>query len=543
MDFIDGIIRENDYLLSQRQQWDTQWQSLADYELPSMADFTVGLSPGQRRGTKIINSTGLLAARECAVRVNGFLTGDGSNWFDLRIPDAKIENDPAVRGWLDLVKRVGYSVFHSPDSGFGTMKEPTYKQLCVFGNAPIYVGETAAGWPKFRPEFLGNCSIWTDDDNIPVALFREYKQTAWGLEKQFGAANLPDMVKTALEKEPQKEFSCIHAVRPRMDSDPFDLAQKPWIEAYVLKDGKHLLDKVSGYWEFPWLFPRWNVSPNESYGRGPGEDALPDVKALQQMDKHIMKHVHMDVDPQWLTEDESGVSPRINQNPGGMIYGRMNPQGHWNVQRLGPGGSASDGIELMNAKEAKVKSLFYLDAFKMVEKISESGSVVHMSATEFAGRQAEQMRNAGPALERMRAEFLFPMVNRLFSILIRNGKVPPPPRQLRGAPIYPEYVSPLAIAQRSGERSEVLQLIGDIIPLAQIDPRAMDFINVSRAGKVLARALHVPQEALNTDDEIRALEKARADAVDQKTQMEQLAIGSEASKNSAAAIGMLREAP
>lgn len=535
----EKIIKEAGYTRTMQQSWRPLWQSLADYELPSMADFTDSVSPGQMRGSKIINSTGRLAARELSVRINGFLTGDGTNWFDLRIPDSRVEKDPSVREWLDQAKRTLYSVFNSPGSGFGTAKEPIYKQLVVFGNAPLFVGETPNGMPMFRPAFLGNCSIWNDDDNRPTALFREYQQTAWGLAKQFGMDALPYEVKKVLDVEPQRMFTCIHAVRPRMADDPFDISMKPWYEAYVLKDGKHLL-KQGGYWEFPWLFPRWNVSPNETYGRGPGEDALQDVKQLQSMDQAITKHVHMNVDPQWLLEDEGAVSARINQVPGGYAYGKMNAQGHWNIQRLGPTGSAAEGMDLRADIIRTINKLFYLDAFKMVEKVTEKGSVANMSATEFAGRQADQLRHAGPAVERLRSEFLYLLLARTVSILLRNGKLAPPPARLRGYPIHPEYVSPLAVAQRATERSAVLQLIGDIIPLAQVDSRALDIINIPRAGQTIGRALHIPQEVLNSPSEIAAIQKSREEAANRTQQMEQMANAAGAAKDNAQAMQMLQ---
>lgn len=537
-EFAEQIVQESNFARFERSIWENLWQDLADFEMPTMADFTQRNAPGERRSSRIVNSSGVLAARESATRVNGFLTGDGTNWFDLRIPDSKLENDPSVRGWLDGLKRAMYAIYAAPGSGFGVAKDPTYRQLMVFGNGPLFMAESRFGLPIFHPEFLGNCSIWTDDNNQVIALFREYQTSALGLARQFGEEALPQEVLAVLVTEPQRRFTCIHGVRPRTDRDPLLPAGQPWIEGYVLKEGNHLLAEPSGYWEFPWLFPRWSVTPNEFYGRGPGEDALQDVKMVQAVTTSITKHIAMNTDPQWMVEDESGVSPRINQIPGGFVYARQN-QGNWNVQRLGPSGSAQEGVDFRDSIVRDIKSLFYLDAFKMVEKISEGGSVVHMSATEFAGRQADQFRFAGPALERLRSEFLFPLISRTAKILIRNKKIPPPPPQLRGAPIHAEYVSPLAVAQRASERSAVLQLIGDLIPLAQIDQRALDILNVAETGRVLARASHVPQEALNTIEQIAAIQEGRANAAAEARNVEQMAAQSSAGLDNAKALKLL----
>ena len=158
----------------------------------------------------------------------------------------------------------------------------------------------------------------------------------------------------------------------------------------------------------------------------------------------------------------------------------------------------------------------------------------------FAGRMAEQFRYAGPALERLRSEFLFPLLSRTMSILVRNGKLPPQPWALGGAPIYPEYVSPLATAQRSGDRAAILQLIGDLIPLSQLDPRALHVMNAPRAGQVIGKVLHVPMEVLNTPAEIAALEQAMSERANQAALVEQMGTAAGAAKENAQALALMR---
>lgn len=537
-DLSERTVRDAEFAKDGKNLWSDRWQRLADYQLPSMADFTVNVGDGNQRNNYIINSAGQLAAREFATRVNGFLTGEGTDWFDLKVSNPMIARDPAVKAWLDIVKRECYAVFNAPQSGFAAAMEPTYKQIGVFGNGPFFIGEGPNGKPRYRSEFLGNCSVWTDDDNRIIAVFREYKQTAYGLSQQFDESVLPENVTRALADEPMTKFDCIHAVRPRMDDDPFDIAGKPFIEIYVLKETNDEL-AVSGYWEFPWVWPRWNVTPTESYGRGPGDDAQPDVRMLQEIKRAVIKHAHKLADPPWMLDDEAGSSPRIDQNPGGKSYGRRDARGNWNAEPINPGGTTAPAQELMATTESQVESFYYLDAFKAVQKITDKGSVNHMSATEFAGRSAEQMQAAGPAVSRLRAEMLAPVIFRTAAILIRGGFVPLPPWQLRGAQVTPEYVSPLAIAQRSHPRNSILRLIGDITPLAQVDPTALDAINLERAVAEIAEADHVPQIILNTPAEREAIKKGRAEAAQRAAQSEQMVQASEASKNTAQALNLI----
>ena len=545
IDLVKTTLAHAEIAFALRNTWTPRWQDIAEYEAPSLANFTSQISPGQERGQLIFNSHGVKCAEDLAIRIDGFLTGGGTTWFDLRMVDNEAADEPAVREWLDRLCRIFFSIFNSPASGFETAKEAMYQQLVCFGNAPVYMGESDTGWPKFRSEFLGNCAIWADEDGWPSAVFRKYKQTAFRLVQQFGAPGMPDEVTRCLDKEPMREFTCVHAVRPIMEGDPPDLMHRPYIETYVLMDKQHLLEPARFYYEFPWLWPRWKVSPGEIYGRGPGDRALQDVKMLQKMEKDLTKHISMQVDHMVVTPDD-GNTPRINQVPGAHIYAPFSPNGTPLIARLGPGGSPKDGMEMRESKKQEIEKLFYLDAFKMIEKISPKGAVIYQSVPEFAARLSEQMRTAGPALARLRAEFLYPLMARMARICLRNGKLPDPPPQLRDSNgswkrIIPELVGPLAIAQQNNVRGAIMQYLGDIVPLTQVDPSILDVsLHGERTALELARAHHVPQSILPMPEEIAARRRAKADAAAQQAQVEQAGMMAKASSDNATAMARLR---
>ena len=106
---------------------------------------------------------------------------------------------------------------------------------------------------------------------------------------------------------------------------------------------------------------------------------------------------------------------------------------------------------------------------------------------------------------------------------------------LRRAPaVHPELLDP------PGSPAVLDQKGCTFIPHAQIDPRALDIINVPRAGRVLGESRHVPQEVLNTPDEIKRLEQARTDAQQQQQAIEQMGVGATAAKDNAQAIQTLQ---
>ena len=93
-----------------------------------------------------------------------------------------------------------------------------------------------------------------------------------------------------------------------------------------------------------------------------------------------------------------------------------------------------------------------------------------MTATEVIQRNEEKMRILGPVLGRLQSELLQPMILRVFNIMLRNNLFLQAPEILANQEIDIEYVSPMALAQRSQELQNLmrgLEMFAQISPLLQ----------------------------------------------------------------------------
>jgi hypothetical protein len=72
-----------------------------------------------------------------------------------------------------------------------------------------------------------------------------------------------------------------------------------------------------------------------------------------------------------------------------------------------------------------------------------------------------------------------------------------------------EYVSPLAKAQRQGDIQSALRMIELFSPLSQIDPAAMDYIDIDGMSKYLLRMLSVPATTIRGDEQVAAIREQR----------------------------------
>jgi len=540
-EWIDGLIREVDQAFSQRSEHDPKWQDIADVMAPQFADFTTQRTPGQRRDFKIIDAHGIEAGGRFARSLSGLLTPEGYRWLGLRVADPKIGEIGSVKSYLEMTERTLLDCFHSPSSAFYQMSEEFYLQIGYFGNSPVFIGEHE-GKPYFQSVFLGECAMDTDERGQSIADYRRWKPTAWQLFSMFGTERLPKEVLDALKNKPGQQFPCCHIVRRRKKTDPPSLAGHPIISIYLIEKPRMLLRKPGGFFEDPMLFPRWRRAQNSQYGYGCGENALGDVKMLQKVARDTARGIHKSVDPNVIVAGDGTVQPRVNMNPGGFWYADWPMQGGPRIQQVPFSGNVSHGVAYEEKLYSKIDKHFHLDAFELPPIVTPDGAKNHMSATEFAGRQRQQLQFAGPMLARLRAEFLFPLVRRSYMILLRSKILPPPPPELQRTRVIPEYISPLAIALGSHDADTIMNFYASLGLISQFDPRVVAKVNPARTVDALADAHHVPRSILNTQDEYDALVAGEAAQQQAAMEAEQLQVQSDANEKNARALSLARSA-
>jgi len=127
----------------------------------------------------------------------------------------------------------------------------------------------------------------------------------------------------------------------------------------------------------------------------------------------------------------------------------------------------------------------------------------------------------GPVLGRMQSEFLRPLIDRVFSIMLKQGMISDPPSELEGRDLDVKYSSMIARAQRISESQNILRTFEAAAPFIQLDPNVRDMFNGDEIVRVLARSLNFPQRGLRNDEQIAEIREARAEAQQQMQQQEE----------------------
>jgi hypothetical protein len=490
-------------LKAERSTFESTWQEIAEVIRPLRAEFTAQRTAGEKRHTKIFDSTPLMAADNFAGGIYGMMTSPSNRWFALKLEG---EDDLAgygpVRDWLYQVTTVILTSFGPEYSRFYNVIPALYSDLACFGNAVFY-SEEQEGSRRINDSVRALSEVvFAENEYGEVdTVYRRFSQEARNVVNQFPQSASENVRKIA-EKEPHQKVWLIHAVEPNPEYDEDSLFKnKPFISTYIEEECQQVLSQ-SGYYEMPYQIPRWAQAAGETYGRGLGEIVIADVKTLNQQSRTSLVAAQKAADPPLLLPDE-GVIRAARTYAGGLTYGGLDASGTPMIRPLVTGADHGLTFQMMEQRRQSIREGFYFSLMQMV------GSP-DMTATEWIGRQEEKLRLLGPNLGRIQSEFLSPLVTRRFGMLSRMGMIPNPPEELQGRSVQVDYVSPLAKAQSAGEAQSIVRLYQSIEPIAQIDPSIMDNIDHDEALNMLAKGWAVPAPVMRGIAEVTAMRQERA---------------------------------
>ncbi len=535
-DLAADLIRRYDQLKGTRSVWESHWQELGQFIRPLRIGFTRHPVPGESLGRDLFDGTAGQAAEALAAGLWGMITNAANAWFALDIADGDLKRYPPVRAWLDDVTHRMHAQFAAGGGQFYARVFELYADLAVFGTAVFYsedvVGE---GMLHFSTRPLSECVIAEDRFGRVDTVIRRFEMTARQAVQRFGE-RVGATVRRAAAETPDRRFGFLHAVLPAEDVDgagPAGSAGRAVASLYVDLQDKQVV-RQGGFEEFPFQVPRWSTAAGEIYGRSPAMMALADTKMLNQMARASLEQAQKAVNPPLIAFDD-GVYRPMRLYPGSVNYGAVNQDGQALVRPLLTGGRVELGLEMEEQRRRAIREAFYFSLLQLV------GSPA-MTATEVMARQEEKLRLLGPHLGRVQAEFLDPLIGRVFAVMRRARLLPPPPPDLAERALEVRYVSPLAQAQRAAEGQAILRAVESLVPLARLDPGVLENLDTDALARRLIEAWGAPQAILRDPAAVAAirLERERAEAADQA--LDAAARTARAGRDGAAALESLAEA-
>lgn len=561
-----------EYIRSQSKQVFDQvrgtWVDLGQWGLPWRTKWLLSQVEGERQNNHIVDTTHIIALRSF---VAGFLEGNTSvtrPWARHSTGDRDLDLAPRNHAWLDLLNHRFFKTLSN--SNFYDASAVFYSEYGVFNTGALYIDELADGGLYFHNLDPGSYYIINNSYGEAVVMVREFQLRVKAMVDYYGRmvdgrpdwSNFSPRVRKLYEDQNySQKIDIVHVIKKNEDfdlSEPIGGANRQWVSyTYELgsETGPYYQDaaniappysnnralgagqnedrflKVSYSKRKPFIVGKSHSSSNFEYGEtGPMLNSLGLVKSANK--KAISKDMAIEKILNPAIQGPANLRKSyINTNARKYIpldASSANQKGLRSVYEVNPGIGAlvGDVDDIRN----QINKHFYADYLLYLSQNPKT-----RTATEAAAVVNEQQTVIGPNLQSLNYTYNTPVFDFVTDYVLDNDPyLPPPPRELEGRFLRPEFISVFAQAQRAADLPQVERYLNAMLEIGQIDPRVFDKVNVDRVADLYEDRLYLPAGLNNPQERVEALrEQARAQQA-REQEIQTLATAAKAAKDASA---------
>ena len=478
---------------------------------------TGGTASERGRIAQNFDGTAMRACDTLATGQAARITPMGSRWFVLR-PPARMKDNQSALNWYAACSEVLLTWLAT--SNFYNRAFQCYQFRGGHGCAAMEVtaGKNDKGL-HFRAYPTGSYSIAENSVDEVDTIYRTHYLTPAQLFQMFGEQALPDVVRKAyadVQSRHKPSEKVIHAVYPRdaQSRDPRmkDPTNKPFASCHVHCGAESMLLE-SGFDSVPVAVSRWQTSAASPYGWGPADYALPEAAQANFQEQMLDVLAEVAAFPRVLFP--AGMKDEIDFAALGLTS--FDPAaGETAIPREWlTGGRYDIGKDRAQDKRRAIESAFFVELFNAVSRLPSDATATQVSAIVSESRELFH-----PIFSNMTREWQIPTLRRCWQILMEQGEMPPPPRDVidaddLGAFVADpdvEFVSSMALALEQSHISGLNEIIATVGPLAQIDPAWLRSLNPDTVVPHLVRSKGLPVIFLRTEEQLAALAEREAQA-------------------------------
>ena len=497
--------------------WLATWREVRRLVYPTASDF---LPEGGERGKDVFNPTAVNSRSRLAAGMYNWMAPPDQRWFELVAEDEELANDDEVKEFFgEVTKNIRLAM---ANSNWPAVLISCLNNLACGLDGIIYCEEDPRRGLNFRcfdpEEVCYSEDAWGRVDTV----YREVKMTPRQMKQYFNT--LPDSIAAlaADDKRMDDKRTILHAVFPRSNRDQRldDNVNMPYADVYIDLESK-LLIKEGGYNEFPFAICRFEKAANDTYGRGPGINLLPDIRQLMTMEEaYTLARCHQ-ADPSYIAPDGSILSRNFNKDPGSLVIYKPSMNGE-KPEMLPTNPNINTLYADIQEMQQRIEKGFFLDIFDPL------GDLKNMTAAEAQIRNEAKMVPFAPIAGNLHNELFRVVLHRVFGILSRSGELPELPEKLLYSPQYKvEFVSKIALSIKKTETLGLYEAETIISTYAQRDPSVLDNFNGDDIVRDTFLAHGAAPKWLRPVEERDQMRQERAAAQAQQAQQEALMSGAQ----------------
>jgi hypothetical protein len=503
------------------------WQDTADLNYPRENQIVDKNTPGLEKMNRVFDTTAITESQNMASGLSQNLVPPGQRFFALKASDREVREIDTVKSYMSKATEIAHD--HLFGSNFMLQLVETLRSLVVFGTGNLYSEfNTEIVGLNFKDYAIGTYQILENSQGRVDTMILKFQLTARQAAQEF--ENPGKAVTEALSDADsnEKEFWFIHVVRPRKQRNAnfTDNLNMPFESVFVSIKDQEVVDE-GGFDEFPYQAARWLKSSTEKYGRGIGTELLPHTRGLNQI-----KADFNEVGNKWSKPPKEVLESfegEVNCNPDALNFvPEMNT-----IKAIQGDARGSFPItkDILEMERQTTKDAYFASAFAPISGLSGD----RRGTLEIRQRVLESFKKIGSPIGRIESELFTPTIERVVSLLIRNGKIPPPPPELSGKGFKVEYVGALSLALQSGEVEASQQWISILGEIELIEPGTKDNVDFDSAVRRMARTFGVNEEDIASQEEVAEKREARAQAQQQQQLMEAAQVAGQANQGLAKA--------
>lgn len=510
--------------------WIQNWSDLAKFILPRRSIWLTQSAGGlpspntMTRGLEIneaiLDPTATFATRICAGGLMSGLASPSRPWFKITPAVRGVTIDDEARQWLDSIEDVIYTVLAR--SNFYNAFAQECEDIVIYGTAVNIIYEDEKDLIRCYTPCIGEYYLASGATMRVDGLYRAFVMTIAQCVDFFGLDNCsPEIQKLWKEKGGAltTERLIAHSIEPNFAISENDIGKIKgdftWREVYwVYGAGTAYPLAMRGFMDCPFTASRWSTQSNDAYGRSPGMDILPDVRQLQVETARKAEGIEKGLRPPLIGSAELLNKP-TTQLPGHLtiLNGDVGPgkgirsiyDAQFDLDHV------SQDIALI---QQRIKTGLFNDLFLAIIE----GPTNEKTKFEIQARLTEKMQVIGPVIENLLSESLQPKLKRIFGILKRKGMISAPPKSLEGVPLDIEFVSILALAQKSASTSGIEALMRMIGEMGQIHPEVLDIPDWDETVQEYSDLLGNKQKILKGPKTVAQIRQQRAQAQQKQEQ-------------------------
>lgn len=499
--------------------WLAVWRDVRRYVYPQYSDY---LPEGGTRGEEIFDSSAITCRARLAAGMYSWMLDPTKRLIELMPADEFLDDDDDVKEYFSALTRAVISLM--ANSNWQTVTIQMLNSIAAGLVGVVFAEDPGADSPVNLKSFPIESICYSENSRGVVdTVFRETEMTAEQIVEEFDEKMVPEIIRdeAADPKRQDKKHRICHAVFPRRkrNADMLDKLNMPYADIYIEIGLKHLLYE-GGFEEFPYCVCRFEKADNESYGRGPGLDKLPDIKMLNRMrQSYIIGSEHVN-DPDTIIPDGSiDTAAAWNKSPGAVRIYKPDANGAKPEYMIYPANLNQLAKDIAEERQS-LKEAFFLDIFDPL------GELKNITATEAEIRNESKIVPFAPIVGNVHSDYLAPMVHRFLGIAGRRGLLPELPERLLENPSYRiNYVSKIALAMKKVEALGWLQTEAGIGNIVNLNPEVIDNFDTDKIVRDISRANGINPEWRRREQERDQIRQTRAQQQAQLQQAEMIAQG------------------